>query len=287
MEKWRVERGGGLDEKQRAAIHSFSSEVDARTVDFTFLPSYRDDIHQPQLADCQLSSASMSNPSALRALRSLKPPVCASCRPMPSSQILSSIRPFSSATPVPAKDVSTTDSMEKMLGNVSTNSVYGDVSPKFQRVGGTYGSIIPDRTSADLGDFKNLAGQQWPEQNWHHLHIMAHKHNTHLTLTKPNRDPLISVSCGNIGFRKAGRGTYDAAYQLAAFVMSRIQDKGLLPQIQKLELIYRGFGPGREAVTKAILGNEGKRIRPLITKLSDSTRLKFGGVRSKKPRRLG
>jgi small subunit ribosomal protein S11 len=51
--------------------------------------------------------------------------------------------------------------------------------------------------------------------------------------------------------------------------------------------VYRGFGPGREAVTKAILGAEGKRIRPLIVKLADSTRLKFGGVRSKKPRRLG
>lgn len=69
--------------------------------------------------------------------------------------------------------------------------------------------------------------------------------------------------------------------------MNRIQDKGLLPQIQKLELVYRGFGAGREAVTKAILGAEGKRIRPLIVKLADSTRLKFGGTRSKKPRRLG
>lgn len=134
---------------------------------------------------------------------------------------------------------------------------------------------------------KNLASEDWAEEERHFLHIYSHKHNTHLTLTKPNNDALISVSCGNIGFRKAGRGSYDAAYQLAAFVMSRIKDKGLLPQIQKLEIVYRGFGPGREAVTKAILGNEGKMIRPLITRLSDSTRLKFGGVRSKKPRRLG
>lgn len=72
--------------------------------------------------------------------------------------------------------------------------------------------------------------------------------------------------------------------------MSRIQDKGLLGgrnAIKEVELVYRGFGPGREAVTKAILGNEGKLFRPLINKLSDSTRLKFGGTRSKKPRRLG
>jgi small subunit ribosomal protein S11 len=134
---------------------------------------------------------------------------------------------------------------------------------------------------------RNRVIVDWEEDDRHKLHIYATKHNTHITLSKPNRDALISVSCGNIGFRKAGRGTYDAGYQLAAFVMNRIKDKGLLPQIGKLELIYRGFGPGREAVTKAILGSEGKNVRGLIVKLSDSTRLKFGGTRSKKPRRLG
>ena len=145
--------------------------------------------------------------------------------------------------------------------------------------------MIPNADSPEA--YRNLVQGEWAEDDKHKLHVYATKHNTHLCLTKPNRDPLISVSCGNIGFRKAGRGTYDAGYQLAAFLMNRIQDKGLLPQIGKLELVYRGFGPGREAVTKAILGAEGKRIRPLIVKLADSTRLKFGGVRSKKPRRLG
>lgn len=134
---------------------------------------------------------------------------------------------------------------------------------------------------------RNLTIREWEEDDRHKIHIFASKHNTHLTLAKPNRDALISVSCGNIGFKKAGRGSYDAAYQLAAFFMSRIQDKGLLPEIKKIELVYRGFGPGREAVTKAILGTEGRKIRPMIVKLSDSTRLKFGGVRSRKPRRLG
>jgi small subunit ribosomal protein S11 len=166
--------------------------------------------------------------------------------------------------------------VDKLLGNVDSN--FRNSGPDY------FSSMIPN---ADGTSFKNLAPREWDEDDKHKLHVYATKHNTHLCLTQPNRNPLISVSCGNIGFRKAGRGTYDAAYQLAAFLMNRIQDKGLLPQIQKLELIYRGFGPGREAVTKAILGAEGKRIRPLIVKLADSTRLKFGGTRSKKPRRLG
>lgn len=169
--------------------------------------------------------------------------------------------------------------MSNLLKNVSDN---------WKRpVGPSLGSVIPKQSEFAGADFQNMARDEWEEDERHHFHVYATKHNTHITLTKPSRDALISVSCGNIGFRKAGRGTYDAAYQLAAFVMSRIQDKGLLPQIQKLEIIYRGFGPGREAVTKAILGSEGQKIRPLVCRLSDSTRLKFGGTRSKKPRRLG
>ncbi|KAL8778578.1 MAG: hypothetical protein Q9213_007355 [Squamulea squamosa] len=121
----------------------------------------------------------------------------------------------------------------------------------------------------------------------HHLHIYATKHNTHITLTAPSRDPIISVSAGTIGFRKAARGTYDAAYQLGAYVMGRIQQQGLLAQIQHLEVVLRDFGPGREAVSKILLGSEGKNLRGRVVRVSDCTRLKFGGTRSKKPRRLG
>lgn len=121
----------------------------------------------------------------------------------------------------------------------------------------------------------------------HHLHVYSHKHNTHVTLTRPNRSPIISMSTGNIGFRKAGRKTYDAAFQLAAYVMDRIQDQGLNMEIKALELTLRGFGPGREAVTKALLGTEGRFLKGKVVKVSDATKLKFGGTRSKKPRRLG
>ncbi|KAF2276023.1 translational machinery component [Westerdykella ornata] len=187
------------------------------------------------------------------------------------------MRPFSQSTPILAKTPRAKGSVTSML-----DSIGNSLNKPSQ-----YQSIIPRGGELDGDFFRTLAKQEWEEPERHHLHIYAHKHNTHITLTKPNRDPLISVSCGNIGFRKAGRGTYDAAYQLAAFVMNRIRDLGLLPQIKQLELVYRGFGPGREAVTKAILGSEGSKIRPLVTKLADSTRLKFGGTRSKKPRRLG
>lgn len=121
----------------------------------------------------------------------------------------------------------------------------------------------------------------------YHFHIYSHKHNTHITVTKPNRDALISLSCGNIGFRKSGRKHYDSAYQLGAYVIDKMHQRGLVKKIHKLEVVLRGFGPGREAVVKVLMGNEGKLLRPKITRVSDATRLKFGGTRSKRIRRLG
>lgn len=149
------------------------------------------------------------------------------------------------------------------------------------------------------------------ESKPHRLHVLAHKHNTHITFVQPQKlatetasssisttstkaedkkkkiDVLLSLSTGNIGFKKAGRGSFDAAFQLAAYTLKTIQEKGMLADVRNLEVVLRGFGPGREAVTKALLGTEGRLIRPHIKSVVDATRLKFGGTRSKRPRRLG
>jgi len=121
----------------------------------------------------------------------------------------------------------------------------------------------------------------------HSLHVYAHRHNTHITLTRPSRDPMLSLSCGSLGFRKSHRGGYDASHQLAAYVMGKIQERGFLMDIKKLAIVLRGYGPGREAFTKVLLGAEGKNIRNLVVRVADGTRLKFGGARSRRERRLG
>ncbi|OTB02466.1 hypothetical protein M426DRAFT_322568 [Hypoxylon sp. CI-4A] len=130
--------------------------------------------------------------------------------------------------------------------------------------------------------------EEWgPPDEPFHFHIYAHKHNAHITVTKPNRSAIISMSSGNIGFRKAKRGTYDAAYQLTAYVIDKLHQGNWHKNITAMEVVLRGFGAGREAATKVLLGNEGRLLRDKIVKVSDATRLKFGGTRSPKPRRLG
>ncbi len=130
-------------------------------------------------------------------------------------------------------------------------------------------------------------GDMGPTTEPFHFHVYAHKHNCHVTVTKPNRDAIVSLSTGNIGFRKSKRGSYDAAYQLTAFVLDKLNQGGWHRVIRTMEVVLRGFGSGREAATKVLLGAEGKMLRGAVVKVSDATRLKFGGTRSPKPRRLG
>ncbi|KAJ9660298.1 hypothetical protein H2198_002606 [Neophaeococcomyces mojaviensis] len=138
----------------------------------------------------------------------------------------------------------------------------------------------------------------------YHLNVYTHKHNTHITFTEPSRDPILSYSAGNIGLRKGQRGSFDAAYQLASYMFRKMAEKNWKAGGKKsnqvpvtlndpktrergIEVVLRGYGPGREAFQKAILGAEGRVIKGLIKRVTDGTRLKFGGTRSPAVRRLG
>ena len=120
----------------------------------------------------------------------------------------------------------------------------------------------------------------------YHLHVYSHRHNTHITVTKPNRESILSVSCGQLGFKKSKRKLYDSAYQLGAYAIDRLHQGNWHNKINRLEIVLRGFGSGREAVSKVLMSNEGRLWRPKVVRVSDATRLKFGGCRSKGPRRL-
>ncbi|KAK1994449.1 translational machinery component [Colletotrichum falcatum] len=120
----------------------------------------------------------------------------------------------------------------------------------------------------------------------YHLHVYAHKHNTHVTVTKPDRGAIISLSNGNIGFKKGKRRGHDPAYQLTKYVFEKLVYGGWHKKINKLEVVLRGFGPGRDAALKVLMAPEGKIWRSKVVRVADSTRLKFGGTKSKNPRRI-
>ena len=206
---------------------------------------------------------------------------------LPSSP-LRLARPFSSSPKTYESDKEKNRMRERALFNPDddsfpmstlTNMVRGSDSQGVTREYSRMASAILDEEV-----LKNPYSDRHPP---HHLHVYSHKHNTVLTLTRPNGSPLLVRSCGHLGFRKSQRSGYDPAYQLATHMFGQIQEKGLLMEIKRLEVVFRDFGPGREAFTKVLLGSEGRNIRGLVSRVTDATRLKFGGTRSRKVRRLG
>lgn len=144
-------------------------------------------------------------------------------------------------------------------------------------------------SGVDTGVLSNSANRQPPKERElepYHFHVLATKHNTHITCTKPNREPIISLSSGCLGYKKSRRAGFDSAYSLTKYVLERLIHNGWPMKIKRLEVILRGYGQGRDAAIKVLMSPEGKVLRDKIVRVADSTRLKFGGTRSKKPRRL-
>lgn len=96
----------------------------------------------------------------------------------------------------------------------------------------------------------------------------------------------IHLSAGQLGFRKSQRQDYEAAFQVAGRLFKLIEERNLIGPNDKIELIMKDYGKGKEAFLNALQGKEGVRIKDHIVRVSDNTPLKFGGSRSKKLRRL-
>lgn len=143
------------------------------------------------------------------------------------------------------------------------------------------------------------------------LYAQFRKHNTLLSLVAVVEDPnfiqnnpnlsyndkvlyymqlphhtKLNFSTGQLGFKKAQRQDYEAAYQVSSKLFKTIEEKNYIGPNDKIELVLKNFGKGREAFLAALQGKEGMLIKNNIVRILDATVLKFGGNRSKKLRRL-
>lgn len=122
------------------------------------------------------------------------------------------------------------------------------------------------------------------EDKIYHLHAYCSDNNTIVTLTDLHYNPVISLTSGMVGFKKSQRGGYEAGYRVCVSLFERMIQKNIRPT--QLEIILRGFGKGREAIFKCINGMEGQSFRRCVSRITDATRIKFGGVRGRKVRRV-
>ena len=119
-----------------------------------------------------------------------------------------------------------------------------------------------------------------------HLHVHSTRNNTIVTFTDQGGNPVAWWSGGSCGFKKVNRASYEAGYQCTVRAFEKILDYRKEVGPFALEIIFKGFGQGREAMQKALLAAEGGRVRPFVSRLTDETPVKIGGTRAKKARRL-
>lgn len=106
----------------------------------------------------------------------------------------------------------------------------------------------------------------------------------YLDQVKPREDVVINLSAGLVGFRNTKQGEYEAGFQTAKRMFELMNERKLLNL--PIEIIMSNFGKGREAFINALNGSEGNTIRPSISRVTDGTKIKIGGVREPRARRV-
>ncbi|GAA5846496.1 hypothetical protein JCM3766R1_002509 [Sporobolomyces carnicolor] len=109
--------------------------------------------------------------------------------------------------------------------------------------------------------------------------------------------PIAWVSAGSAGYKGAARGTYDAAVEVSLRMFNKIRDlieppvlqggqrqKAKGPKPTEIEVVWKGFGQGRDAVFRTLMGAEGDQVRSMVKRVTDATPIKIGGTRAKKRR---
>ena len=132
---------------------------------------------------------------------------------------------------------------------------------------------------------------------------------------------VLRTSPGLLGLKKAQRGTFEAASRASIQMFTLISQLGwvvntnpqgwvLIANIMfscpdrtkdrtnkkgqkvrdlpptSIELIFKGFGPGREALVASLNSTQGDQVRHKIRRITDATPIKIGGTRPKKRRKL-
>lgn len=133
---------------------------------------------------------------------------------------------------------------------------------------------------------------------------------------------IARVTAGSVGFKRGKRQEYEAATQATLAMFKKIKElisQGPDPNLtgigslinpteiltknavssidmnkrsikeglpRELEIVFDGFGNGRDAFVSSLMGAQGVGIRELIRSVRDKTILKIGGPRPKKRRRV-
>lgn len=188
----------------------------------------------------------------------------------------------------------TTSSTPSPAPSSPSPTLPGFALPAAFRAPTTTPSSLPIPASNVVGPFRNRIAQGHPYK----LHVFSSRNNTILTLSTSTADPAEAqravswVSAGSAGYKGASRGTYDAAVEVALRMFKKIEEMvtpvvGSGGQRKKmgwakpgeLEVVWKGFGQGRDAVFRTLMGGEGDAVRPLVKTVTDAVSRVLGLAR--------
>lgn len=109
------------------------------------------------------------------------------------------------------------------------------------------------------------------------VYVSSSYNNTIVTLTDSRGQVLAVKSAGSVGFKGAKKATSFAASRVAEAIALVSKKLG----IEKLEVMIRGIGAGRESAVRTLV-NQGLNI----VSIKDVTPIPHNGVRPKKIRRV-
>lgn len=118
------------------------------------------------------------------------------------------------------------------------------------------------------------------------IYCKAQRYNTIISATRPTGHIIKTVSAGALGFKGVNRRSYEAGYQCATSAFKILEEALAADSNARWQLYLNGFGPGREAIQKAVTAAEGLAVKRKLVRVVDKTPIKIGGTRSKKMKRL-
>src|SRR5579871_4838746 len=97
-----------------------------------------------------------------------------------------------------------------------------------------------------------------------YVHGVSVTKNIHVTICDYKHNPVIAISAGQLGKKHSKRQTPEAAFETAVKAFERLANSKY--QIQQVELVLKGFGPGRRGFLQAITSPQGEFVRRRVVR---------------------
>lgn len=97
---------------------------------------------------------------------------------------------------------------------------------------------------------------------------------------RPRQEILYQTTAGQAGFKGKLKRSPEAAFAATTTLLKRMSEPGFIDA--PIEIVMHDFGPTRQVFQTVLFGKDGTAVRPFIKRITDLTKLKFGGDRSRK-----